>query len=41
MDDGATVKHPHPWIFLALVTPFGVSNGYVTVTLALCWRPRA
>ncbi len=34
MDDGATVKHPHPWIFLALVTPFGVSNGYVTVTLA-------
>jgi MFS family permease len=34
MDDGETVKHPHPWIFLALVTPFGASNGYVTVTLA-------
>jgi MFS family permease len=34
MDDGATVKHPHPWIFLALVTPFGVSTGYVSVTLA-------
>lgn len=24
----------HPWIFLALMTPFGVSNGYSTVTLA-------
>jgi MFS family permease len=34
MDDGATVKHPHPWIFLALVTPVGISTGYVTVTLA-------
>jgi MFS family permease len=34
MDDGATAKHPHPWVFLALVTPFGVSTGYVSVTLA-------
>jgi MFS transporter, PAT family, beta-lactamase induction signal transducer AmpG len=34
MVDGATAKAPHPWIFLALVTPFGVSTGYVTVTLA-------
>jgi len=34
MDDGATVKHPHPWVFLALVLPFGASTGYVTVTLA-------
>ncbi|ENZ81930.1 hypothetical protein OR37_02165 [Caulobacter vibrioides OR37] len=24
----------HPWIFLPLMTPFGVSNGYATVTLA-------
>ena len=34
MDDGETAKSPHPWIFLALVTPFGVSTGYVSVTLA-------
>jgi len=34
MDDGATAKHPHPWVFLALVIPFGVSTGYVLVTLA-------
>ncbi|MGZ3277962.1 MAG: MFS transporter [Caulobacteraceae bacterium] len=34
MGDGKTTKTPHPWIFLALVTPFGVSTGYVTVTLA-------
>lgn len=34
MSDGETGKHPHPWIFLALMTPFGVSVGYVTVTLA-------
>ena len=34
MDDGASVKHPHPWVFLALVLPFGASTGYVTVTLA-------
>jgi MFS family permease len=34
MDDDATAKHPHPWVFLALVLPFGASTGYVTVTLA-------
>ena len=34
MGEGKTAKSPHPWIFLALVTPFGVSTGYVTVTLA-------
>jgi MFS family permease len=34
MDDGETAKHPHPWIFLALMTPFGASTGYGTVTLA-------
>ena len=34
MDHGATAKHPHPWVFLALMTPFGASTGYVTVTLA-------
>src|SRR5215469_9952626 len=34
MDDVATAKHPHPWVFLALVLPFGASTGYVTVTLA-------
>jgi MFS family permease len=34
MDDGATAKHPHPWVFLALMTPFGASTGYVSVTLA-------
>jgi MFS family permease len=34
MGDGETAKSPHPWIFLALVTPFGVSTGYVSVTLA-------
>jgi MFS family permease len=34
MGDGERAKSPHPWIFLALVTPFGASTGYVTVTLA-------
>jgi MFS family permease len=34
MDDDVTAKHPHPWVFLALVLPFGASTGYVTVTLA-------
>ena len=34
MDDGASAKHPHPWLFLALMTPFGASTGYVSVTLA-------
>jgi MFS family permease len=34
MGDGETAKHPHPWIFLVLVTPVGISTGYVTVTLA-------
>lgn len=34
MGDGETAKHPHPWIFLALMAPFGVSTGYVSVTLA-------
>jgi MFS family permease len=34
MGAGETAKHPHPWVFLALVTPFGASTGYVTVTLA-------
>ena len=34
MGEGETGKHPHPWIFLALVTPVGISTGYVTVTLA-------
>ena len=29
-----TVKTPHSSVFLALIFPFGVSNGYVTVTLA-------
>src|ERR1700748_2530310 len=27
-------RQPHPWIFLALVTPVGITTGYVTVTLA-------
>ncbi|HEY4031915.1 MAG TPA: MFS transporter [Caulobacteraceae bacterium] len=34
MGDGTAAKHPHPWVFLALVLPFGASTGYVTVTLA-------
>jgi MFS family permease len=34
MGEGAAGKHPHPWVFLALVTPVGVSTGYVSVTLA-------
>jgi MFS family permease len=34
MGDGETARHPHPWVFLALVLPFGASTGYVTVTLA-------
>ena len=34
MGEGETAKTPHPWIFLALVTPVGISTGYVTVTLA-------
>jgi len=31
---GATVRTPHSSVFLALIFPFGVSTGYVTVTLA-------
>jgi PAT family beta-lactamase induction signal transducer AmpG len=34
MRDGETANQAHPSIFLALVTPFGVSAGYVNVTLA-------
>ena len=30
----AAAKASHPSVFMALVTPFGVANGYVTVTLA-------
>jgi MFS family permease len=30
----ASGKHPHPWVFLALMLPFGASTGYVQVTLA-------
>ncbi len=31
---GATVRAPHSSVFLALIFPFGVSTGYVSVTLA-------
>jgi MFS family permease len=30
----ATARVPHPFIYLVLILPFGVSSGYVTVTLA-------
>ena len=32
--EGGTVRGVHPSIFCALIIPFGVSTGYVTVTLA-------
>jgi MFS family permease len=34
MQEHAGAKGPHPSIFLALVFPFGLSTGYVNVTLA-------
>ncbi|HEV2691711.1 MAG TPA: MFS transporter [Verrucomicrobiae bacterium] len=27
-------RHVHPWVFMALIIPFGAASGYVTVTLA-------
>jgi PAT family beta-lactamase induction signal transducer AmpG len=27
-------RHIHPWVFMVLITPFGVVGGYVSVTLA-------
>jgi MFS transporter, PAT family, beta-lactamase induction signal transducer AmpG len=30
----AAERYPHPFIFLFLIVPFGVSSGFVTVTLA-------
>jgi MFS family permease len=32
--DAKTVGAPHPWLFFVLLAPFGLSGGYVGVTLA-------
>ena len=32
--DHAALRPPHPFIYLVLILPFGISSGFVTVTLA-------